>query len=108
MANYIESSSINPNNFVTPTSRYINSEVIYYSENRFLTFETYKRPESQDSPDDMYMVIPAGKRFRPDLVSKSVYGTVDFWWKIMEVNGIHDIIDFDTGVNIRLPRNIYA
>lgn len=28
---------------------------------------------------------------RPDLISYSVYGTVDYWWLLMMVNGIEDI-----------------
>lgn len=108
MANLIQDANIPASNFVTPTSRYINSSVLYYSENNFITFETYKRPTIEAGGDDMYMVIPASKQYRPDLVSNQVYGTVDFWWKIMEVNQIFDILDFKTGTNIRLPKNIYV
>jgi hypothetical protein len=108
MANYIQGTNINANKFVTPTSRYIDSQVLYYSEQNYLTFETYKRQEYQESSDDRYMVITAGRQYRPDLVSNEVYGTVDYWWKIMEVNGIFDIYNFVAGLNIRLPKNIYG
>jgi len=46
--------------------------------------------------------------YRPDLVSRDKYGIPDFWWKIMEVNNIKDIIDFKAGRTIVLPENIYA
>ena len=39
----------------------------------------------------------------PEIVSNKVYGSPDFWWKIMEANNIKDIFDFKTGINIRLP-----
>ena len=52
------------------------------------------------------MVITKGSEYRPDLVSFDEYGTIDFWWKIMEVNGIKDILDFAAGRNIRLPNNV--
>lgn len=108
MANIIQDANIPASTFVTPTSRFIDSQVLYYSENNFITFETYKRQPIEVGASDKYMIIPASAQYRPDLVSNKVYGTVDFWWKIMEVNLIFDIIDFKTGRNIRLPMNIYA
>jgi hypothetical protein len=108
MANYIENANINADRFVTKTSRYADSTVYYYSENKFITFETYKRNINDPASDDMYMVITKSREYRPDLVSNAVYGDPDFWWKIMEVNGMKDIFDFKAGANIRLPRNIYV
>ena len=49
------------------------------------------------------MVISPGYEYRPDLISQMVYGSPDFWWKIMEVNSIKDIFDFKAGVNLRIP-----
>lgn len=49
------------------------------------------------------MVITKGVEYRPDLVSYDVYGFVDNWWHIMEVNKIYDIIDFKAGQTIMLP-----
>ena len=43
MANYIEKTNIDPKRFVTPSSRYASSTVLYYTENRLLAFETYKK-----------------------------------------------------------------
>lgn len=60
------------------------------------------------STNDQVAVIPNGMQYRPDLVSKEKYGTVDFWWKIMEVNDIKDVMDFTAGRTIVLPGNIYA
>jgi hypothetical protein len=108
MANKIEYPNINASRFVTATSRYKDSKVIYYSDDKIITFETYKKPKFIVSRDDQVTVIPARMQYRPDLVSKEKYGIVDFWWKIMEVNNIKDVFDFKAGMTIILPRNIYA
>jgi hypothetical protein len=108
MANKIEFTDINPQKFVTATSRYANSRVVFYSEDRITTFETYKKSRFIPSQQDQVAVIPPGMQYRPDLVSRDRYGTIDFWWKIMEINGIKDIFDFKAGLTIVLPGNIYA
>lgn len=108
MANKIEYTNLNPQIFVSKSSRYSNSEVIYYSDNKSITFTTYKKNMFNPSVNDQVAVIPAGMQYRPDLVSKKKYGTVDFWWKIMEVNNIKDILDFKAGKTIVLPENVYA
>lgn len=106
MANFIEATAIDPKRFVNFSSRYSNAEVYYYTENKLLTFGTYKKEEIPLSERDKYFVITSSTEFRPDLVSLSAYGTVDFWWKIMEANGIKDIFQFKSGINIRIPDNI--
>lgn len=103
MANYIEVTNINPVNFVPPSSRYANSTVVYYTENKLLTFTTYIKNTYITNNKDRYFVITAGTEYRPDLVSQTAYGTVDFWWKIMEANNIMDIYDFKAGLNILIP-----
>ncbi len=108
MAYKIEYTNILPKRIVTPTSRYANSRIIYYSDDKILTFETYKKPKFEVSKDDQVAVIPPRMQYRPDLVSREKYGTVDFWWKIMEVNNIKDIFDFVAGRTIVLPKDIYA
>lgn len=107
MANYIEQSNINPLKFVTPSSRYADLNVVYYTENKLLTFNTYRKKRVLSDPQDRTFYVKAEFEYRPDLVSYRAYGTVDFWWKIMEVNGIKDVYDFKTGLNIVLPHNIY-
>jgi hypothetical protein len=108
MANNIEFTNIEPTRFVSTTSRYANSRVLYYSEENILTFETYKKNKYNITKDDKVSVIPQSMQYRPDLVSIERYGTVDFWWKIMEVNNISDILDFKAGKTIVLPDNIYG
>jgi hypothetical protein len=39
-------------------------------------------------------------------VSYEFYGTPDYWWRIMELNGMKDIMEFRTGVNIIISGNI--
>lgn len=107
MANYIEDTNINAKQFVPPSSRYSESKVIYYTEKKLLTFKTYKKTETPLSSKDKYAVITPGVEFRPDLVSQKAYGTVDFWWKILEANGMKDIWEFKSGLNIRIPDAIF-
>ena len=94
--------------FVTPSSRYTRSEIIYYGALHKITFTTYKRQEPQLSEEDKYSIIPPGWEYRPDLASKYMYGSVDFWWRILEENGMKDIWEFKAGENIRLPINVYG
>jgi hypothetical protein len=93
--------------FVSGLSRYADAKIIYYGANNVLTFTTYKKKPYPVSASDRYSVIPPGMEYRPDLVSRQAYGVVDFWWKIMEANGISDVFDFKAGLNIRLPADIY-
>ena len=108
MANKIEFTEMDPGKFVTKVSRYASSRVIYYSDEKILTFETYKRKKFVESKGDQVAVIPTGMEYRPDLVSKEKYGIPDFWWKIMEANNIKDIMEFKAGRTIILPENVYA
>ena len=108
MANYIEVTNIKPSKFVGVSSRYIDSTVIYYTELKKLTFSTYKKSVIPLNSQDKYAVVSAGSEYRPDLVSQKAYGTPDFWWKIMEANGLKDIYDFKAGLNIRLPNAIFG
>ena len=72
-----------------------------------MLFRSYKKNNSYSpSTNDKYTVITKGYEYRPDLVSYQAYGTPDFWWKIMEVNGIKDIFDFKSGLNIVIPDNV--
>mgnify|MGYP007053926805 CR=1 FL=1 len=109
MANKIEILNTKSSRFVNDTSRYNNdkTKVIRYAENGYLTFSTYKGWNKSTSSQDRFTVIGAGYEYRPDLVSFDEYGLPDFWWKIMEINGIKDIYDFKAGLNIRLPSMIF-
>ena len=103
MANFIQTTDLTQTRFVTPTSRYINSAILYYGDANRLTFETYKRKTTPQTTSDKFMVISKGSEFRPDLVSQDVYGFPDFWWKILQANNMFDIFDFKAGTNIRIP-----
>jgi hypothetical protein len=106
MSNYYERTSIQPSKFVGVSSRYAESEVVYYTENKLLTFKIYKKNSYTPSANDKYTVITKGYEYRPDLLSNQAYGTPDFWWKILEVNGMKDIFEFRSGENIVIPNNI--
>ncbi len=103
MAVQIETTDVPTTDFVTPTSRYLNSQVILWGDNRLLTFNTYKRSPISISSEDQFTIIKPGDEYRPDLTSFRVYGTTDFWWRIMEANGLSDIFNYKSGLNIRLP-----
>lgn len=106
MANYIEPANIDARRFVPVTSRYAGSKTIYYTERKLLTFETYKKKTYKTSNQDRFAIVTKGYEFRPDLVSYKMYGTPDFWWKIMEANDLKDIYEFKSGLNIRIPNSL--
>jgi hypothetical protein len=108
MANYTNSTKIDAKRFVPVTSRYSDMSVIYYTEKNLLTFKIYKKTQIPIDKKDKYYVITAGTEYRPDLVSQRAYGTVDFWWKIMEANEIKDVFDFKAGLNIRIPDAVFG
>ena len=94
--------------YVTGSSRYTSSRLIYYGELNKMTFTIYKRTQPMLTDEDKYTVVPPGWEYRPDLASKFMYGTVDFWWKILEMNGMKDVWEFKSGANVRLPINVYG
>ena len=106
MANYIEyTDRLNPDIYVVMSSRYMSSKVIYYGDDRKITFTTYKKTEIPQSEDDKFLTLTSAVNYRPDLVSQKVYFTPDYWWRIMEFNGMKDITEFVAGKTIRLPSN---
>ena len=104
MANYTEQTVLSASRFVNTASRYYDSRVVYYTENKLLTFNLYKKTEIPLSSNDKYLVVSSGQEYRPDLISKMAYGAVDFWWRIMEANGIKDVFDIKIGLNLRIPQ----
>lgn len=110
MAHYIAKANLNAANYVMPTSRYINSQLIHYTENKNLTFETYKAKNKSfyRKSTGQYMEITPNVEFRPDLLSYELFGTPDLWWRIMEENNMKDILEFKVGRNIKVPGNILA
>lgn len=96
-------STLKATEFVTPSSRYADSSVFVYGESGIITFETYKRRTFVPTEADRFDIVPPGEEFRPDKTSFRAYGTVDFWWSIMEANNIKDIFNYKAGTNIRIP-----
>lgn len=109
MANQAEKTNINVGIYVDATSRYQSSTVMYYNgpdDKQVLTFDTYKRQQPRLSVNDKFTIITAATQYRPDLISNTIYGFPHYWWRIMEFNGISDILDFKAGVTLRLPEFI--
>jgi|APGre2960657373_1045057.scaffolds.fasta_scaffold00093_24 hypothetical protein len=106
MANTIDKNvRLTAGSYVTFTSRYRSSNIFFYGNDRKITFSTYKKRSQVTSETDSFLTITKAFEFRPDLVSYKVYSTPDYWWKILEFNGMMDIFDFKNGRNIRLPSN---
>jgi len=103
MTQLIEISNTRTQDVVSSGSRYLNQKVIYYGEQRFLTFDLYLRNEREETGSEDVMIITKGFEYRPDLVSQDYYGFPDNWWQILEVNKIYDIFDFKAGRTIFLP-----
>ena len=106
MPNRIEPApSLSALNFVAPTSRYLNAEVIKYfiDETSMLAFKTFKRPERSQSDQDRFYVITPGTEYRPDIVAKGAYGKEGYWWVLLLANDMKDILDFRAGKTILVP-----
>lgn len=107
MANYIEEIDIlTSTDFVPQTSRYVDSTVIHYGEEKKITFKTFKRTEVPFSSQDRFIFLDKRFEYRPDIVSNLAYGIPDFWWRILEANKIDDIFDFKAGLTVRVPNNL--
>jgi hypothetical protein len=100
-----QATALQNSDFVSNTSRYLNSPIIYWGNNNVITFETYKRSPLVFSDSDKYMLITKGLEYRPDLIMKKAYGVAftGFWWKIMEANSFTDVLDLKAGLTIRIP-----
>ena len=103
MTQPIYTSQIPVTQVVSAGSRYVKGRIVYYGEQKFLTFETYVRVPYEEQGTESIMVINKGVEYRPDLVSYEHYGHVDNWWKILEANKMKDIWDFKAGTTIILP-----
>lgn len=99
----INKANIPATSLVTGTSRYRASPVVYYGERNIITFETYVRKEYVQSGTENLMLITPGVEYRPDLVSYQKYGTPDYWWFVLQANGMKDIWEFKAGKTIILP-----
>ena len=64
MANKTEYTNLRATDFVTRVSRYAESKVLYYSNEKIITFETYKKKKFVESSGDKVAVIPPGMEFR--------------------------------------------
>lgn len=93
--------------YVAASSRYVNANVIQYGEQSYITFETYKRRRHVPSEDDQWLEITKAVEYRPDLVSTEIYGAPDFWWRILEYNGMKDVLEFKAGKNIRISGDVW-
>lgn len=95
-------------NLIDYSSRYQNSDLIFYSNFNILTFETYDRTYNpatdQRTIDNLkYYQITAGTQFRPWLAAEDIYGEPGYWWLLMEFNNIFDVEDFTAGKTLRVP-----
>jgi hypothetical protein len=87
--------------YVPATSRYVSTPIIMYEGK--LTFPIYKKKQVHFNPKDQHYEITKDVEYRPDLVSNMFFGAPDFWWRIMEMNKMKDVLEFREGRNIILP-----
>ena len=52
--------------------------------------------------EDHYITLDQGNAQRPDLISYQVYGTVDYGWAIMEINGVRSWLELREGSRLRI------
>lgn len=106
MTQKIEYTTIPTQKLVVSASRYRKQNVIYYGEQKFLTFDTYIRKPYRPKGDEQVMLITKGIEYRPDLVSFDIYGFPDNWWRILEANRMKDIWEFRAGRTIIIPKQV--
>lgn len=105
MANELSYTNYGTNNLVSSTSRYAAKDVVLYGSEKKATFAVSNKKKIGVGPNDKFFEITKETEFRPDLVSGQFYGIPDFWWRIMEINKMKDIMEFRAGRNIRVPNN---
>lgn len=89
----------------TATSRYRGATVTEVDSNGELKPYTMLK-KIVDVPlttEDYFIVLDEGNMQRPDLISYQCYGTVDYGWAIMELNGIRSWLDLKMGSRLRIP-----
>jgi hypothetical protein len=102
MPNQIKQTNLKGKNLVDATSRYYKSNVIRYGDNNKITFPIYRKSNLSFSQQDQYYEIPKDMEYRPDKVSQFFFSAPDFWWRIMEMNGMKDVLEFRAGRTIRI------
>jgi len=103
MANQVNFTNYGTQNLVATTSRYSAKQIIYYGAQQRVTFAIYRKKNFTFAATDKFYEITKSMEFRPDLVSHSIYGIPDYWWRIMETNNMKDVMEFRAGRTIRLP-----
>ena len=102
----IEPANIRVQLLVRGLSRYKDSTPIYWGDQKRICFQTYLRQPYKVTGNEKVALVTPGLAYRPDLLSYEVYGFPDAWWRIMEVNGIHDVWDFKPGITVMLPDSV--
>lgn len=85
------------------TSRYKSTKIIKYEDGT--CFELWDIPAfSVSESDDMFYEVPAHQAQRLDLISSTIYGTVNLWWIIAIVNDISNPFEeAESGKMLRIP-----
>ena len=102
----VESTGAKGAKYLSSVSRYAESFIIRYGQEKKLAFATYRTRKLQISPSDKHYEITKEMEYRPDKVSYQFYKAPDFWWKIMELNKMKDVLEFKAGRNIVLPDSV--
>ena len=102
-ANITIADNLDKSNFIDSASRYNTSDLIYWGDLNKTTFKIYKRQRYVPSSDDRFGVVSPRTQYRPDLISQISYGDSRYWWRIMEVNNIFDVMDLKAGTSIIIP-----
>ena len=93
LSNFHDKITVNFNN-----ETYIISEPVASIKNYLNSFEPYFFNTD----------VLENERYRPESTSKRLYGTRDFWWLIMVLNGISSSIDFKVpNIKYLNPKELY-
>lgn len=99
----IEKANLRPDAVLSGSSRYLGQNVIYWGDNKLITFDTYIRQPYVKTGSENIVRIPKTLEYRPDLIAYKFYRESELWWFILEANGMKDIMDFKAGKTIIIP-----
>ena len=86
---------------ITSTSRYKGSTVTTIDNEDVVLLK--KLVEVPFTDEDFYVILEDSTQRRPDIISTEVYGTPEYGWAIMELNGITNFLDLKSGTKLRIP-----
>lgn len=89
----------------TTMNRYKNKvNLIMIDSTRVIEFIRSSQLTIPPEDSDIYYMVDASKRYRPDLISQEVYGNPLLYWVILSCNNMTHPLQMKTGLTLRIPQ----